>query len=43
MSLWCGDAGKFFDEVLFGVGDLFNKGGGDGRNGYGDDCEHGFG
>ena len=26
-SLWYGDSGRFFDGVLFGGGDWFNKGG----------------
>ena len=32
--------GRFFDGVLFGLGDSFNKGSGGGQNGYGDGREH---
>ena len=34
--LWCGDAGSFFDGVLFRGGDWFNEEGGGGQNGCGD-------
>ena len=33
--LWCGDAGRFFNGVLFGGVNWFNKGRGGGRNGWG--------
>ena len=40
MSVWWGDAGRFFDGMLFGGGDSFNKGSGGSQNGYGGGQEH---